>query len=556
MSRGSSLSRSNSQSSIGMDLLSNPTGPSAIPRRWVPSHRVANSVDAIRGKWEERVKEDETRDSSTSPTKEGSRARTPTAPSPGIAAIDRSSTPPLQLTANKDEHRTPTYLKRRTLPAPIIASPLSPNSTGTTVEDDTRSLSAVTNRIHLPSLTRTPSSSAKKYSGDPTASDSTPSGSLAFSRKQRSNTLDNASAREFPRYTSANDVGSNNTRTQNESKNSSDASVGKEHVSFIRKRPASLYGAHHANIHSESNHRLASGSDNVTTPSSQTASAINPMFPTSYRSSYMSTKKAGTYGENLVKGRKLGRHLPRIASGDGDDSKSVNSDATNGATMTSGRQSQKGTGSLPTSPHKQDIPTPPADDVAGLPGRVQLKAPSAPAVPSPSYKLYGALWADTQRHLIQAYEYLCHVGEAQQWVEGCLGEELEFGVVEMEDGLRNGVVLAKLVRAFKGDAAVRKIYDVSDVRFSLSPFDILRQAPKLDFRHSDNINYFFNFVREVGLPEVSIFNQISSILILAYKGFIFELTDLYEKKNLPKVIYCIHALRCRINRLQTCLAEI
>jgi Ras GTPase-activating-like protein IQGAP2/3 len=27
------------------------------------------------------------------------------------------------------------------------------------------------------------------------------------------------------------------------------------------------------------------------------------------------------------------------------------------------------------------------------------------------------------------------------------------------------------------------------------------------------------------------------------KGFIFELTDLYDKKNLPKVIYCIHALR-------------
>ncbi len=34
--------------------------------------------------------------------------------------------------------------------------------------------------------------------------------------------------------------------------------------------------------------------------------------------------------------------------------------------------------------------------------------------------------------------------------------------------------------------------------------------------------------------------------MLLYKGFIFELTDLYEKKNLPKVIYCIHALRCCI----------
>lgn len=25
--------------------------------------------------------------------------------------------------------------------------------------------------------------------------------------------------------------------------------------------------------------------------------------------------------------------------------------------------------------------------------------------------------------------------------------------------------------------------------------------------------------------------------------FIFELTDLYDKKNMPKVIYCIHVLR-------------
>ncbi|EGN93059.1 hypothetical protein SERLA73DRAFT_98415 [Serpula lacrymans var. lacrymans S7.3] len=80
----------------------------------------------------------------------------------------------------------------------------------------------------------------------------------------------------------------------------------------------------------------------------------------------------------------------------------------------------------------------------------------------------------------------------------------------MEEGLRNGVVLAKLVRAFQGERVVKRIYD----------------APKLDFRHSDNINYFFNFVRGVGLPEC----------------FIFELTDLYEKKNLPKAIYCIHAL--------------
>ncbi len=70
------------------------------------------------------------------------------------------------------------------------------------------------------------------------------------------------------------------------------------------------------------------------------------------------------------------------------------------------------------------------------------------------------------------------------------------------------------------------------------------QAPKLDFRHSDNVNVFFNFVRHVGLPEVSVlaYSHYPSVLSLT-QSFTFELTDLYEKKNFPKVIYCIHALR-------------
>lgn len=86
---------------------------------------------------------------------------------------------------------------------------------------------------------------------------------------------------------------------------------------------------------------------------------------------------------------------------------------------------------------------------------------SAPPTPlKSSNRLMYGLWADIQRHLIQAYEYLCHVGEAQQWIEGCLGEELSFGVVEMDEGLRNGVVLAKLARVWDS-ATVRKIFDVS-----------------------------------------------------------------------------------------------
>ncbi|KXN90244.1 Ras GTPase-activating-like protein rng2 [Leucoagaricus sp. SymC.cos] len=240
----------------------------------------------------------------------------------------------------------------------------------------------------------------------------------------------------------------------------------------------------------------------------------------------MSSRKASTYGEDFILGRR--RHLPRIASGDGDENweeeKTVLVEGTKQVQEESYPGSPKrdrdrvGTrANTPTSPQRsQTLPEIPGftvaegDGVAGLPGRLQLKAPNTPTSPTPSHRYYGRNWADTQRHLIQAYEYLCHVGEAHQWIEGCLGEEIGCSIIEMEEGLRNGVALAKLVRVFHPQA-VRRIFESSNLR---------------DFRHSDNINIFFKFVRDVGLPE----------------GFIFELTDLYEKKNIPKAIYCIHAL--------------
>lgn len=185
----------------------------------------------------------------------------------------------------------------------------------------------------------------------------------------------------------------------------------------------------------------------------------------------MSNKKASTYGDNLIVGRKLGRHLPRIASGDGDDALEEPEDTE--FTRREKREARLRDRYHDSDPplerqHTQELVIPGvtnADDVAGVPGRLRLsrdRTPSAPTSPLPSARLTRGLWADTQRHLLQAYEYLCHVGEAQQWIEGCLDEELGFGVVEMEDGLRNGVVLAKLVRAFRGEGVIRKIYEVSN----------------------------------------------------------------------------------------------
>ncbi|BFZ55485.1 iqgap-related protein [Savitreella phatthalungensis] len=143
-------------------------------------------------------------------------------------------------------------------------------------------------------------------------------------------------------------------------------------------------------------------------------------------------------------------------------------------------------------------------DVTGLNGRIRLQR-SSPIVKQGSI---GHSWMDTQRANIQAYEYLCRVSEAKSWLESCLGHPVP-SVVDLEEDLRNGIVLAKLARVFAPDLVPR-----------------IFEAPKLQFRHSDNINHFFKFVDRINIP----------------RNFRFELTDLYDKKNIPRVIYCIHAL--------------
>ncbi|KAF9412598.1 hypothetical protein BGZ94_000998 [Podila epigama] len=120
----------------------------------------------------------------------------------------------------------------------------------------------------------------------------------------------------------------------------------------------------------------------------------------------------------------------------------------------------------------------------------------------------GGRWMDQSRKQVQAYDYLCHIGEAKEWIEACIGEEID-SITTMEESLRNGVVLAKLARSFD-PTSVKKIFE----------------HPVLQYKHSDNINCLFKAMRKLKLPEI----------------FIFELTDLYDKKNIPKVIYCIHAL--------------
>uniref|UniRef100_A0A8C5RWT7 IQ motif containing GTPase activating protein 3 n=1 Tax=Laticauda laticaudata TaxID=8630 RepID=A0A8C5RWT7_LATLA len=124
---------------------------------------------------------------------------------------------------------------------------------------------------------------------------------------------------------------------------------------------------------------------------------------------------------------------------------------------------------------------------------------------------------DERRRQNVAYQYLCHLEEAKRWMEACLKEPLP-PPTELEENLRNGVTLAKLAHFFAPDAfPLGKIYDRDQARF---------QACGLHFRHTDNINRWRDAMSHVGLPVI----------------FHPETTDIYDKKNMPRVVYCIHAL--------------
>nr|POE63037.1 ras gtpase-activating-like protein rng2 [Quercus suber] len=163
------------------------------------------------------------------------------------------------------------------------------------------------------------------------------------------------------------------------------------------------------------------------------------------------------------------------------------------------------------------------EQVVGLAGRRKLQRagsirPDAQHQSAFASQFTSTKWMETQRKHLQAYEYLCHIGEARAWLEDVL-EPVELApIVQLEEALRDGVTLAETV--------IRLAPSLSqDQQYALGTLRVFRNA-KLQYRHSDNIALFFRFLAEIELPEL----------------FRFELVDLYEKKNVPKVIYCIHAL--------------
>ncbi|KAI1273063.1 hypothetical protein F5Y07DRAFT_411962 [Xylaria sp. FL0933] len=155
----------------------------------------------------------------------------------------------------------------------------------------------------------------------------------------------------------------------------------------------------------------------------------------------------------------------------------------------------------------------PAQEVVGLRGRRRLQRMGTAdggrnGQRGDRYGFEGRNWMDRQRQFLQAYEYLCHIGEAKEWIEDIIHRKIP-PIVELEEALRDGVTLAEIVEALNPSRRFR-----------------IFRNPRLQARHWDNVATFFRYLDEVEMPDL----------------FRFELIDLYEKKNIPKVIYCIHAL--------------
>ncbi|XP_032070317.1 ras GTPase-activating-like protein IQGAP2 isoform X1 [Thamnophis elegans] len=161
---------------------------------------------------------------------------------------------------------------------------------------------------------------------------------------------------------------------------------------------------------------------------------------------------------------------------------------------------------------------------------MHYEEPSSPALQRPRYgsivddERLSAEEMDERRRQNIAYEYLCHLEEAKRWMEVCLDEELP-PTTELEEGLRNGVYLAKLAKFFAPKlVSDRKIYDVEQTRYKRSG---------LHFRHTDNTVQWLRAMESIGLPKI----------------FYPETTDVYDRKNIPRMIYCIHALSLYLFKL-------
>eukprot|EP00413_Alexandrium_margalefii_P034174 CAMPEP_0204579516 /NCGR_PEP_ID=MMETSP0661-20131031/43531_1 /ASSEMBLY_ACC=CAM_ASM_000606 /TAXON_ID=109239 /ORGANISM="Alexandrium margalefi, Strain AMGDE01CS-322" /LENGTH=375 /DNA_ID=CAMNT_0051588533 /DNA_START=48 /DNA_END=1175 /DNA_ORIENTATION=- len=96
--------------------------------------------------------------------------------------------------------------------------------------------------------------------------------------------------------------------------------------------------------------------------------------------------------------------------------------------------------------------------------------------------------------------------EVVEWIEGVTGEAK--GDQAVHEWLKNGQILCKLINAISPDK-IKKI-----------------NAQSMPFKQMENITFFMNAARDLGVPESSMFGT----------------PDLYEEKNMGSVMTCLNSL--------------
>ncbi|CAL2028221.1 unnamed protein product [Caenorhabditis brenneri] len=124
-----------------------------------------------------------------------------------------------------------------------------------------------------------------------------------------------------------------------------------------------------------------------------------------------------------------------------------------------------------------------------------------------------------------AYEYLCRCEEVRTWLSECLKDDSIASITELEENLRNGVLLARLGNSFAPEIVPEKgIFDIKQEKYKQN-----ESVPV--YRHSDNIMQWRRAMESVRLPEI----------------FIPETADVFEGRNM-KTVFCLFALATLLHR--------
>lgn len=160
----------------------------------------------------------------------------------------------------------------------------------------------------------------------------------------------------------------------------------------------------------------------------------------------------------------------------------------------------------------------------------QLTTPSSIAIKN---------WLDTDRDNLKLAAFVCRMVEIRHWIENLLNIDIALNdsdIDQFPDYLTNGILLAEIARYFDPENVSKVYTGFKSINNNNNDNKINYKMINKQFKFTENIVKFLDFLRRVKLPSL----------------FIFETNDLYEKKDIPKVIACLHALSCLMSMLGKC----